>query len=99
SNNNNHPYKLLGSATLTNPTKGKWNHVVLPAISVTAGTQYWIAILSAKTGTLRFRDAAAVTSQPSETSKQTTLTTLPSTWSTGTAYKEGPLSAYGAGYP
>lgn len=99
SNSNSHPYKLLGKGTLTNPATGQWNNVVLPAISVTSGARYWIAILSAKTGILRFRDAAAVTAQPSETSKQTTLTTLPSTWSTGTVYDEGPLSAYGAGYP
>lgn len=39
-----------------------------------------------------------VTAHPSETSSQTTLTTLPSTWSTGKVYNEGPLSAYGAGY-
>ncbi|MGH8510415.1 MAG: LamG-like jellyroll fold domain-containing protein, partial [Gammaproteobacteria bacterium] len=99
SNQNGHPYQLLGQGTLTSPTTGQWNNVVLPAISVTSGTQYWIAILSANTGILWFRDAAAVTAQPSETSNQTTLTTLPSTWSTGTVYNEGPLSAYGVGYP
>ncbi|MCI0399804.1 MAG: LamG domain-containing protein, partial [Gammaproteobacteria bacterium] len=99
SNLNGHPYQLLGQGTLTNPTTGQWNNVALPAISVTAGTRYWIAILSANTGTLWFRDAAAATAQPSETSSQTTLTTLPSTWSTGKVYNAGPLSAFGAGYP
>jgi len=95
--NDGHPGTLLEQGTLTSPVAGSWNKVLLPATSVNAGSTYWIATLS-PSGVLRFRAAAGSTSQPSETSAQTTLSTLPGTWSTGTASSSGPLSAYGAGY-
>jgi len=95
--NNGHPGTRVARGTLTSPVAGSWNKVLLPATSVNAGSTYWIAILS-PSGVLRFRAAAGSTSQPSETSAQTTLTALPSTWTSGTIYTSGPLSGYGAGY-
>jgi hypothetical protein len=57
---------------------------------------YWIAILSPSgRGTVKFRDA--VTGGAAETSLQTTLASLPATWSTGVRYTDGPLSGYAVG--
>jgi PKD repeat protein len=95
--NNGHPDTLLAQGTLTSPGAGGWKRVSLPATSLTAGKTYWIAILS-PSDVLQFRDAVSSVSQLSETSAQSTLTTLPSTWTTGTVYYDGQLSAYGAGY-
>ena len=95
---NGHPGTLLEQGTLSSPGSGGWKKVAIPPVSINAGSKYWIALLG-PSGVLRFRDAAGGTSQPSETSAQTTLTTLPSTWTSGTVYNSGPLSAHGAGYP
>jgi PKD repeat protein len=95
--NNGHPDTLLAQGTLTSPGAGGWKKISLPATSLTAGKAYWIAILS-PSGVLQFRDAVSSVNQRSETSAQSTLTTLPSTWTTGTVYYDGQLSAYGAGY-
>ena len=94
--NNGHPGTLLAQGTLQSPEAGGWNKVLLPTTAVNAGSTYWIALLS-PSGVLQFRDAAGSVSQPSETSTQSTLTSLPSTWTTGNIYPVGPLSAYGAG--
>lgn len=98
-NNNGHPGALLAKGTLSSPKAAAWNQVPLPTTAVTANTTYWVAILSPKgKGDLKFRDKVGSTVLPSETSKTTTLTTLPSTWTTGTISSNGPLSGYGAGY-
>jgi concanavalin A-like lectin/glucanase superfamily protein len=95
--NNGHPGTLLAKGSLPSPKAGSWNTVALPAKSLTAGSKYWIAILG-PSGVLQFCDAASSTSQPSETSAQSTLTTLPSTWTTGSPSYQGSVSAYGTGY-
>ena len=95
---NGHPGTRLARGTLSSPGSGGWKKVAIPPVSINAGSKYWIALLG-PSGVLRFRDAAGGTGQPGETSAQTTLTTLPSTWTSGTVYNSGPLSAYGAGYP
>lgn len=87
----------VATGSLNSPKAGSWNTVLLPATKVTAGTKYWIAILS-PSGELKFRDKAGSAAQPSETSKRASLTSLPSTWATGTVSANGPLSGYGAGY-
>ncbi|MGH8488502.1 MAG: LamG-like jellyroll fold domain-containing protein [Gammaproteobacteria bacterium] len=96
--NNGHPGTRLARGTLSSPGNGGWKKVSMPPVSINAGSKYWIALLGAG-GVLQFRAAAGGTSQPSETSAETTLTTLPSAWTSGTVYNSGPLSAYGAGYP
>lgn len=97
SDQNGHPGTRLAQGTLTSPTASAWNNVPLPTTSVAAGSKYWIAILS-PSGVLKFRDNVDSAAQPSETSAQTTLTSLPSTWKTGATNNEGPVSGYGAGY-
>ena len=47
-------------------------------------------------GTLRFRDRCCGKGTAAETASATGLTTLPGTWTTGSAYKDGPFSAYGS---
>ena len=94
---NGHPGTLLAQGTLSSPGSGGWKMVSLPPVSITAGSKYWVAILS-PSGMLTFRDSGTWVGGLSETSSQSTLTKLPSTWTTGTYESEGPLSAYGAGY-
>jgi hypothetical protein len=93
----NHPGTLLARGTLTGPTAGAWNNVQLAnGVSVTAGTVYWIALLSPTgAGTLRFRDRCCGGGSPAETSSQTTLASLPATWTTGSSFTDGPVSAVG----
>jgi hypothetical protein len=90
-----HPGTLLQQATITNLRDGSWNDVDIPAISVTAGHRYWIAVLAPKGGgTLSFRDGNA--GGRSVASSQHNLTALAATWSTGKRRSTGPLSAYGS---
>jgi hypothetical protein len=77
-----HPGRLLTQATLSSVTSGAWNALTVPKASVTAGTTYWIAVLSPSGwGTLQIRDRFG--GGRSETSAQGALTTLPATWTTG----------------
>ena len=94
---NGHPGTLLAQGILSSPGSVGWEMVSLPPVSITAGSNYWIAILS-RSGMLTFRDSGTWVGELSETSSQSTLSELPSTWTTGTYEFEGPLSAYGAGY-
>ena len=97
-NNNGRPGTLRAQGTLSSPKAGTWNHVSLPATSITAGATYWIAILSPG-GNLQISDKVNGGTQPSETSPYTTSSTLPNPWwSTGTPSYDGPLAGYGAGY-
>jgi outer membrane protein assembly factor BamB len=90
-----HPGTLLTQGTLAAPGKGAWVDVAVPGAAVTAGATYWIAVLAPTGGgTLAFRDTHGGNS---ETSASGSLTSLPGTWSTGTRYGDGPLSAYGSG--
>src|SRR5262249_22773415 len=50
-----HPATLLTQETLDAPAGGAWNTITVPAVPVTAGTTYWIAILG-PSGALAFRD-------------------------------------------
>ena len=96
SNNAGHPGTLLTSGTITAPAAGQNNSVPVAAAAVTAGQTYWIAILG-RSGVVKFRDRGAVGSGNSEWSLQTTLTSLPVTWSPGTSFTDGLLSAVGLG--
>jgi len=94
---NGHPQTLLGSGTIAAPAAGQWNTVAIsPSVAVTSGTTYFIALLGTG-GVLQFRDTANGTH--SETSSQTNLTSLPTSWSTGQSWSSGPVSAYGSGTP
>ena len=94
SNNNGHPGTLLAQGTPTQLTKGAWNTVTVPAVSITSSTTYWIGILGTTSGTVAFRDRAHGACK-SETSSQQNLTAFPATWTTGTSYTDCPISGYG----
>lgn len=90
------PGALLTTGRLTSPTPGAWNRMLVPSANVTAGATYWIAVLGpVGAGTTRFRDTLGGTGR-AESSSSSTLTDLPTTWSTGAVYNDGPLAAYGA---
>jgi hypothetical protein len=95
----NHPGTLLTTGTITGAVANAQNSVTVPGVTVTAGQTYWIAVLqpSASAGVIRFRDRAAVGAGSSETSLSGTLTALPNTWTTGTAFADGLMSAVGQG--
>lgn len=88
---NGNPGTLLAQTTIGAPAKGAWNKVTLPATSIVAGTNYWIAVL-APSGMLQYRDVAA--GGPARASSQHTLTSLPATWTTGSSWTNSPASVY-----
>jgi hypothetical protein len=88
------PGSLLTQATIGAPRAGSWNTVDLGAVTIDAGTRYWIAVLApAGAGTVKFR--AQEGGGRSETSAVTSLSRLPSTWTTGAVWTTAPASAYG----
>jgi outer membrane protein assembly factor BamB len=87
------PGTLMTQATLSSPTSGAWNTITVPAATVTSGSGYWISVLSpAGAGSLAFRDVVGGTL--SENSGQSTLSSLPTTWSPGPRWDNSPISAY-----
>jgi hypothetical protein len=87
------PGTLLAQGQLTHPAAG-WNTVTIPAVNVSGGSVYWIAVLGpAGSGTLAFRDSGS-NAVRSEESSQTNLTALPTTWTTGKVWASSPVSAY-----
>ncbi len=92
-----HPGTLLTSGTIAAPVVNANNAVAVSTpVAVTVGQTYWIAVL-APTGTVRFRDRALVGAGNSETSSSGVLTNLPNTWTTGTVFTDGLLSAVALG--
>ncbi len=90
------PGTLLAQGSTSTPTAGAWNQIALPAVAVTAGTKYWISVLGPTgTGEIEFRDAPS--GSRSENSSQTSLTSLPATWSPGHDWSDSPISAYASG--
>jgi outer membrane protein assembly factor BamB len=92
--NNDHPGALVTQGNATQLTPGAWNTIAVSPAGITAGTNYWIAILGTGSGTPFFRDRARGSCK-SESSLQTALTSLPATWSSGGLYSDCPISAYG----
>ena len=74
------PATLLASATDSSLKAGAWNTVSLPSFSVTSGTKYWIALLGSG-GAIDWRDNQS--GLAADVSSSTSLTSLPSSWSTG----------------
>jgi hypothetical protein len=91
-----HPGALIAQGTSAQLKAGAWNDVAIPGAAVSAGSSYWIAILGKTSGVLRFRDGSGC---KAESSKQTNLTALPSTWSSGPVWNSCPLSGYGRTAP
>ena len=90
-----HPGALLGSGSLSNPTKGGWNAVSINSSNLGAGATYWVAVLGTG-GTLNFRDRTN-SGCYSYTSSQSSLTSMPSNWSDGSRWASCSLSAYVSG--
>jgi len=91
------PGVLLTSGTISTPQAGAWNTVSVRAAGVTAGTDYWLAVLAPrKGGTIRFRDLPSGSGGPTQTSAQKSLTTLPSSWKAGTHFANSPASLFAA---
>lgn len=86
------PGALLTGASTTTVTSSAWNVLSVPPVAVTAGTRYWIALLSTG-GTLRFRNGSGCTSV---NNSQRNLSALPATWSSGSTWPTCPISAYGS---
>jgi uncharacterized repeat protein (TIGR01451 family) len=95
-NNNGDPGHLLGAGTLAAPQPNAWNDVSLPTVSLNSGQVVWVAVLAVG-GTLNFRDrcCGGGGTVPSETNGVTTLTALPSVWTPGIRYHDGPMSVFG----
>ncbi|NTW03286.1 MAG: DUF4082 domain-containing protein, partial [Oscillochloris sp.] len=97
-NGTNAPGALLTQGTITSPTAKAWNSVTVPGVTVTAGQQYWIAVMSPlQSGRAYFRNVTA--GSAAQTSALTTLSALPTTWQVGRSYSNSPLSAYITGEP
>jgi hypothetical protein len=93
-----HPTALLTQAAVTAPATTVWNIASTTPVGLVSGQDYWITILApAGTGTVAFRDrcCGGGGTGSTETSKSSSLTSLPATWLTGTRYSDGPFSAYG----
>jgi hypothetical protein len=96
--NAGHPGTLLTQGTLTAPAAGAWGWVSIPAATVTAGAKYWLAVLSPSgAGTVKFRNRCCGGGTGAEISSSSTLGSLPSIWSSGPVYSDGPLSGYVSG--
>jgi hypothetical protein len=89
---NGQPGSLLSTGSAPASAAGTWSTVSIGNVNLVAGTSYWLAILGTG-GTLDYRDRASG-SCPAETSAQTTLGVLPSTWKTQRAYWTCPASVY-----
>jgi hypothetical protein len=91
-----HPGSLLAQGTLAGPTPGAWNDISVTPVAISSGVAYWTALLG-NGGSVKFRDRCCSGGAPVEASSQTTLASLPATWSTGASYKDGPVSIWGRG--
>lgn len=94
SDSGGHPGTLLAQGTITHPVAGGWNTVLVAPTHLSSGTAYWLSLLApAGTGTIAFRDSASG-GNPAETSVETNLRQLPTSWSSGAAFSNSPASIY-----
>jgi hypothetical protein len=91
-----HPSALMTRAAIQAPAPGRWNSVAVPPVQVSKGKQYWIALLGLS-GYVKFRDVGGYRYCYSETSKQANLTSLPSSWWTGSRWSSCVISMFGSG--
>ncbi|HYW87424.1 MAG TPA: fibronectin type III domain-containing protein, partial [Chloroflexota bacterium] len=85
------PGTLLTQGTIMNPVAGIWSSVGVTPVSVTAGTKYWLALLSPST-TVQFRSTA--TGTKAVASAQGNLSSLPATWTAGQVWLNAPASMF-----
>jgi RHS repeat-associated protein len=90
-----HPGTLLTQGTINTPVNWAWNAVPIAPVSLTSNTKYWIAVLSPNgLGKLKLLYQGTGGGGTNETSLSTTLTTLPSSWTTGATSSQQLMSAY-----
>ena len=92
-----HPSALMTQGAIQAPAPGHWNSVAVPPVQVSKGKQYWIALLGLS-GKVGFRDTGGYRCY-SETSTQTNLKSLPSSWWTGSRWSSCVISMFGSGSP
>jgi hypothetical protein len=91
---NGHPQGLLSSGVIANAVNGQWNSVAMPPLQVTSGTTYWLALLGVDRA-VRFRDR--IGNCHSEVGRQTNLSSLPATWTTGSRWSTCVVSVFESG--
>ncbi|HXP16709.1 MAG TPA: hypothetical protein VN868_06375 [Terriglobales bacterium] len=97
SESSGHPDTLLTIGSSTTLRAAAWNTVPVTPFSLVAGTRYWFALL-ATGGNIKFRQRYGTGGGIDELHAQQSMTSLPSTWITGTIYAGGAwTSAYGSG--
>ncbi len=85
------PGSLLASCSVTAVTKNAWNACTVPAVAVTAGTTYWLAVLSPSgNGNISWRQNSSTGSYR----VQPGLSALPASWSGASGYPGSNQSAY-----
>jgi PKD domain len=89
------PAALLTSATIDELKANAWNGVEVPAVTVSAGSEYWLAAL-APSGKLAITDIERG-GGPTQESKSNSLEELPSSWGSGASYENSPASFYASG--
>jgi hypothetical protein len=94
SDSSGHPGALLASGSLA-PKAGTWNTVSIASTAMSAGGTYWVAVLG-NSGTFYFRDRNGGPCD-SESSYQTNLSSLPSSWTSSVQWNTCPISAYVTG--
>jgi hypothetical protein len=94
SDNNGKPGTLLTSGSAAQKAKS-WATATVPKVSVTAGTRYWLALLSPSGSVYYFTSPTANCGDVGST--QTNLRNLPSSFSTGPSWGICPASIHADG--
>jgi hypothetical protein len=94
SDNNGKPGTLLTSGSAAQKAKS-WATATVPKVSVTAGTRYWLALLSPSGSVYYFTSPTANCGDVGST--QTNLRNLPSSFSTGPSWGNCPASIHADG--
>lgn len=95
SNSHGHPARRLAWRKRVGPQRGRWNRISIHRVPVKAGHTYWIALLGRR-GAVYFRDRNGGRCT-SESSRQSRLSSLPSTWRRGHSWHDCPISAFASG--
>jgi len=87
--NSGHPGTRLTGGNSTTFQKAAWNTISVPPVSVAAGSKFWFVLLGTG-GSMWFRQKAATGGWIDELNAVKTLTSLPSTWTTGLPIRLAP---------
>jgi hypothetical protein len=93
-NSNGHPYTLISNGMISHPLAGRWNSVNVPPVQVNRGAIYWLTLLGVN-GIVKFRDRTGWCR--SETSRQSALASLPTTWQSGSRWSSCIVSMFETG--